>query len=132
MTTDLEKQFFDTFGIEPAYFYECSYKDKLDFGLNPSDDECPAKTSNIRCNTCDLGKKVLVGYRVITDRILLELICIAHQHIELGDYIDKQGLIGAVLRALIYCYECGIDNKFFYTSKEAQTLKQQVQALFKE
>ena len=128
MTTDLEKQFFDTFEIEPAYFYECSYKDKLDFGLNPSDDECPAKTSNIRCDACNLGKKVLVGYQAITDSILLELICLlsAYFSLEQENWFRKctsiKELKDWVLKA------------FIEVEKRSISIipKYQVQALFKE
>ena len=128
MVTELEKQFFDTFGIEPAYFYECSYKDKLDFGLNPSDDECPAKTSNIRCDACNLGKKVLVGYRVITDSILLELICLlsAYFSLEQENWFRKctsiKELKDWVLKA------------FIEVEKRSMSIipRYQVQALFKE
>lgn len=128
MTTDLEKQFFDTFGIGPAYFYECSYKDKLDFGLNPSDDECPAKTSNIRCDACNLGKKVLVGYQAITDSILLELICLlsAYFSLEQENWFRKctsiKELKDWVLKA------------FIEVEKQSMSIipRYQVQALFKE
>ena len=128
MTTDLEKQFFSTFGIEPAYFYECSYKDKLDFGLNPSDDECPAKTSNIRCDACNLGKKVLVGYQAITDSILLELICLlsAYFSLEQENWFRKctsiKELKDWVLKAFIEVEKRSISIIPRY----------QVQALFKE
>ena len=49
MTNDLEKQFFDTFGIEP--------KEQEIFVLK---------------------RMIIKEYPQITDRILLELICIAH------------------------------------------------------
>ena len=53
MTNELEKQFFDTFGIEPKL--KC---------IKPSDERCN------ECGCCELK------YPQITDRILLELICI--------------------------------------------------------
>jgi hypothetical protein len=62
MTSELEKQFFDTFGIEPK---------KLNF-----------KTMNCACGchdceNCDKYKNNFSkSYPQITDRILLELICL--------------------------------------------------------
>ena len=57
MTNEPEKQFFDTFGIEPKL--EC---------IKPSDERCN------ECGCCELK------YPQISDRILLELICICSQY----------------------------------------------------
>ena len=59
MTNKIEKQFFDTFGIEPSTKYDYCWKSKE-------------------------NKDKL--YPQITDRILLELICIANKY-----YIDLEG-----------------------------------------
>lgn len=63
MTTELEKQFFDTFGIEPKYktcvFKYCKNKKEYD------------------CENCDDREW---HYPQITDRILLELICVCSQY----------------------------------------------------
>ena len=64
MTTDLEKQFFDTFGIEPKK--GCTAYDK--FTEEEADIIC-----NDRCRACLYFDDV---YPQISDRILLELICI--------------------------------------------------------
>lgn len=64
MTTDLEKQFFDTFGIEP---YDRYYNCKANL-----EGECKAEKS---CCACEHSEDVYC-YPQITDRILLELICI--------------------------------------------------------
>lgn len=56
MTTDLEKQFFDTFDIQYEF---CS-----DIYLNPC---------KFQCDDCEFRTE---RYPEITDRILLELICI--------------------------------------------------------
>ena len=76
MTNDLEKQFFDTFGIEP---------------------------------------------KEITDRILLELICIAMDITDFGAS-DIDSLKEVVLQVLI-------DEMKYYNPKD---LKHQVRTLFKE
>lgn len=69
MTTEIEKQFFDTFGIVP----------KLDCK------RCGAKTFALgQCAEVDCKKT----YPQITDRILLELICINNRH-----YITLEDLI---------------------------------------
>lgn len=57
MTNELEKQFFDTFGIEPKL--DCKRCGAMNFALG-------------QCAEVDCEKT----YPQITDRILLELICI--------------------------------------------------------
>ena len=59
MTNELEKQFFDTFDIQYEF---CS-----DICLNPC---------KFQCNDCEFRTE---RYPQITDRILLELICIDNQ-----------------------------------------------------
>ena len=96
MITDLEKQFFDTFGIE--------------FNL----DENAYFTGTI-------------GYPEITDRILLELICILTKRFDYADQNwltkcnDTKELKVSVLRLLLLC-PTRIINEY----------KNQVQALFKD
>ena len=94
MTTELEKQFFDTFGIEPEPIYSELWADEL----------------------------VKYEYPQITDRILLELICILNNTLGFNTDIEK-----LKTKTLNYClstfYKKGIINDYF---------KQQVQALFKE
>ena len=59
MTNELEKQFFDTFGIEP----------KLVISLEDWE----------RCKDLPRAEELFKYYPQITDRILLELICIINQ-----------------------------------------------------
>ena len=61
MTTDLEKKFFETFGVEPRY--KCT-----DGALEPCDEQC---------NECGYYE---LSYPQITDHILLELICILNPY----------------------------------------------------
>jgi hypothetical protein len=70
MTNELEKQFFDTFGIEPHYYCadEYVFEAMLEY-------EC-TEGNREKCKTC---KKVGKTYPQITDRILLDLICIGTQ-----------------------------------------------------
>lgn len=109
MTNELEKQFFDTFGIEPIACNDCI--------------EC------YEANTTPFPWCEKLDYPQITDRILLELICI------LNDY-------GASY--LCYRFKRNIDDlkKEILTdlifsligenNANKKTLKQQVQALFEE
>ena len=62
MTNELEKQFFDTFGIEPKY----------EDGTCDMDDKCRCTD----CNTCQRINKF--NYPQITDTHYLKLICILH------------------------------------------------------
>lgn len=78
MTNELEEQFFDTFGIEPHYY--CADEYVFEAML---EHEC-TEGNREKCKTC---KKVCKSYPQITDRILLELICI------LSKYQENRGSI---------------------------------------
>ena len=93
MTNKIEKQFFDTFGIEPSTKYDYCWKSKK-------------------------NKDKL--YPQITDRILLELICIAHTSPVITFVSrDVRSLKEEVLMVL-----CNWVNN--------RSIKHQVQALFEE
>ena len=69
MTNELEKQFFDTFGIEPkkqCYYWDCPYSTGNIVNDTPMNER--------DCNSCKNPDKEI--YPQITDRILLELIII--------------------------------------------------------
>lgn len=63
MTNELEKQFFNTFGIEPREHKGCNSF------------PCSGK----ECENCNDYITYKVEYPTITDNILLELICIANE-----------------------------------------------------
>ena len=99
MTKELTKIFFDTFGIEPRH--TC-----IDGALEPCDEQC---------NECGYYE---LRYPQITDRILLELICIICPY-------------GAVLaRDVEYLKQQTLQNCI--NLYEQIDIKQQVQALFEE
>lgn len=105
MTTDIEKQFFDTFNIE---------KKQVDCG----------QLLRLDCEDCKTCKYSVYEYPEITDRILLELICV---------------LTKSKAMLPIICSENTQDLKdeILWDLIKAQTqfkkeIKQQVQALFKE
>ena len=102
MTTEIEKQFFDTFNIEKTQV-DCEQLLRLD------------------CEDCKTCKYSVYEYPEITDRILLELVCIA---MGVTDFraSNIEDLKEVVLEVLIN----GIK---YYNSEE---IKHQVQALFEE
>ena len=67
MTTEIEKQFFDTFGIEPrkqCYYWDCPYSTGNIVNDTPMNER--------DCNNCKNPDKEV--YPQITDHLLLELI----------------------------------------------------------
>lgn len=109
MTNELEKQFFDTFGIEPKY--KCT-----------TDGNCYFQ----ECSKCCWGR---CTYPQITDSILLELICLCP---DLDDvfFTDVEKLKETLLNSYIKIYK-------YYTEVErlsdcGKELKHQVRTLFEE
>lgn len=104
MTNELEKQFFDTFGIEPI-------------GCNDNK-KC---TGILDCTQCHNAK-----YPQITDRILLELIFLQPLSIEFKYPRNIKELKNTLLGYYIE------ELSLFAEPSEAEIFKQQVQALFRE
>lgn len=105
MTTDIEKQFFDTFGIEPI--------------THAVWDSTETKWKNFES---------WEDYPQITDRILLELICIDFEENPYkcrGGQTSVDEIKERILSDFIHEFENDL-----YLDKE--NIKQQVQALFKE
>lgn len=71
MITDIEKQFFETFGIKPRSYLLCT--------------SCWDCIDAQPCEQCHYGKLIEDEYPKITDRILLKLICILTCH-----YLDER------------------------------------------
>jgi len=111
MTTDIERQFFETFGIEPkkqCFNEDCIAKDETGYDEKICDDKCVY-----------IDKE----YPQITDRILLELICINAKSQDMyQDYyrIRSRDYNNLKIEILGDCM-C-----------EREDIKQQVQSLFKE
>ena len=108
MTNDLEKQFFSTFGIEPICPKGCTI-----IGLSRN------------CENCEYAY-----YPQITDRILLELICLNNRHyITLEDLIcpkNIETIKESVLKKLIERNNVMIEEGYSGFCVKA------VQALFEE
>ena len=99
MTTEIEKQFLDTFNIEKTQV-DCEQLLRLD------------------CEDCKTCKYSVYEYPEITDRILLELICIVNSRRILPN-LDVNGLKEYVLKELC-------------TMVVTEQFKTEVQSLFKE
>lgn len=111
MTNELEKKFFDTFGIEPKK--GCTAYDK--FTEEEADAIC-----NDKCAECSYLDDV---YPQITDRILLKLLVIMTRYTDIIEGFDSvQELKEFVLKDLMYSL----------TQQECDIVKQQVRKLFKE
>lgn len=120
MVSRLGKQFFDTFGISPkSRFRGCK------LGVKYYAEICDEQT----CIGCDEEIRK-TEYPQITDRILLELICLLNKY----SFLDLWGedikeLKGEVLDN---CITIALDGSLDEATQELKRYKQQVQALFKE
>lgn len=117
MTTDIEKQFFETFGIEPrtciASCDKCEHY-SYDYCLSGY---CTLDTDY---NDCGIAEKL---YPQITDRILLELICI------LSKYKKDKGSLLEIYEISLNELKEEILEKVIFRNKD---LNYQVHSLFKE
>lgn len=116
MTNEIEKTFFDTFGIKPkkqCYYWDCPYSTGdvvKDTPMNERD-----------CNSCKNPNKEI--YPQITNRILLELLVIMTRYTDIIEGFDSvQELKEFVLKDLMYSL----------TQPECDIVKQQVRTLFEE
>ena len=107
MTSKLEKEFFDTFGIVPKL--DCKRCGAADFALG-------------QCAEVDCEKT----YPQIADRILLELIFLQPLLIEFKYPRNIKELKNTLLRYYIK------ELSLFAEPSEAEIFKQQIKALFKE
>ena len=114
MTNQLQKQFFDTFGVEPKY--KCT-----------KDGNCYFQ----ECSKCGWYTRT---YPQITDRILLELICIINQ-IDLYFYDEYDYFMAVNYKDLkeeviVKCKRLADKNAFSEITGE--NIKHQVRTLFEE
>ena len=124
MVKEIEKNFFDTFGIEPEY----TYLVKDTFYTNNSHTYTATKDDLIdyfEGKNCGRYKVIEVykNYPQITDHILLELLVIMTRYTDIIDGFDNvQELKEFVLKELIYSL----------TQQECDIVKHQVRTLFEE
>lgn len=113
--SEIEKQFFETFGIEPikkCFNGDCIVKEEIGYDSNICDNKCVYIDRQ---------------YPHITDSVLLKLICIyiGYERIYMGIFeIDHFRRFILSLLMDLYKETINIDKK--------ERLKHQVQALFKE
>ena len=124
MTTEIEKQFFNTFKIKPKYTYLVS-----DMFYTSNSHSYEATKNDLieyfEGKNCGRYKvmKVYKFYPQITDHILLELLVIMTRYTDIIDGFDNvQELKEFVLKDLMYSL----------TQPECNIVKQQVRTLFEE
>ena len=125
MTNELEKQFFDTFGIEPRYEDACTVEDKYwdneelanEYGTFDQYMNCKCGDQENCTTECSCAYQREV-YPQITSDILLELICI------IGSiYICTQDRETLKEHILVQCMN---------TQMYSRDIKHQVRTLFEE
>ena len=122
MTTELEKQFFDTFGIEhEERYYNC--KDNLE-------GKCGIKCF---CECCDKSEEVYC-YPQITDKQYLELICIIADNMscfKVTGVKDKKLPCSELKKGILYLLiNSQNENIGLLTTTKKEDIKHQVQAIF--
>ena len=136
---EIKEKFYKTFDIKPKYYDACTLEDKywneqLDNQYGTFDSylsfECPHYGEGCY-STCEYAYD-RVTYPEITDRILLELICILNKFIMLNfSAIELNKLKDEILEECIKCMTTPFwDN--FKGEQNRKKLKHQVQSLFTE
>ena len=144
MTNELEKQFFDTFGIEPEIFTGCKLEKN-----NRKEDTCPFEKDGIMelCHkVCKYAFTEREIYPQISDRMLLELFDILRKYYNLDfwtiddsfvmDMRDKQASYtniiyrtgGDLKHSILSSLQLIVNRKLNYNEK----IKHQVRTLFEE
>ena len=109
MITDLEKQFFDTFGIEPITIYGCRCKSCAKHGINADMFKCMGEK-------CEYFVKGECFYPSISSYVLLKIAyCFKNLCIRVTDFNE--------------CKEFILEYSIKHINED---IKHQVQALFKE
>lgn len=114
MTTDIERQFFETFNIKRREYAHC-----CSMGCtNPNTD----------CDNCEYHEVYKSDYPEITDRILLELICILNNYGKNDTWaVSVENLKDCIL---VNCIKVIKEKDLKEIS--LNNFKHQIQALFKE
>ena len=125
MTTQLEQEFYNTFGIEPEPKYWCKRFDETRIA------DCNViKEPSKKCSKCENGYIKYRYYPVITAEKLLRLLCIVideynrNGHTFYLDSTNVKELKEDILDALIGCIDATCDL--------FETEVKQIQQLFKE
>lgn len=124
MTNELEKKFFDTFGIEPKYAYLVTdmFYTSNSHNYEATKNDLIKYFSDKNCGRYKVTE-VYKTYPQITDRILLELLVIMTRYTDIIEGFDSvQELKEFVLKDLMYSL----------AQPECDIVKQQVRRLFEE
>lgn len=133
--SEIEKQFFDTFGIEKLVNqrYHTSIYGSIENCIEKAKEW--SKETGIRIKNIEIASDELIYfdkvYRPqITDRILLELICIANQHEDYPISTNIKNIQARTLRILLRTEK--LYKKYYGSNVRYKKLVKQVRALFKE
>lgn len=120
MTNEIEKKFFEAFGIEPYdKYFKCSKQ--LEY-------ECECEKP---CECCELSEEVFC-YPTISDRILLKLICLlVAKYWKTKEHYYLTALDEEYLRKEILNDACYVIDGMLSREKEVDFINQ-VRALFGE
>ena len=116
MTDKLERTFFDTFGIEPKERKACN--------------SFPCSNPRKSCENCTDYTTYKIEYPQISDRILLELICMANQHEDYPISTNIKNIQARTLRILLRNEK--FYRNFYENDKRYKKFKHQVRTLFEE
>lgn len=117
MTNEIEEQFFDTFGIEAKQ--KCAKP-----LLKTTSEFCKAYKNCVGCDYNDLK------YPQITDRILLELICVANQYEDYPISTNIKNIQARTLRILLKTEK--FYKNYYGSDRRYKKLLKQVRTIFKE
>ncbi len=138
MTNKLEQEFFKTFDIEPKHNDACKLADKywyneslankfVTFDTYMEINGCPEKTKGCT-SECKHAYNQEV-YPKITDRILLELICMVNTHLDEGFWAEN---ITELKEEILNNCLLAINTNDYGVAGYEEDFKHQVQALFEE
>ena len=141
MTNELEKLFFQCFGIEPRYEDICTVEDKYwnnedlanEYGTFNQYMNCKCGNQENCTTECSCAYQREV-YPDITDHILLELICILNQ-VDLYFYGEEDCFIAVNyedLKEEVIAKCKRLADKNVFSEFTGEHIKAQVQALFEE
>lgn len=121
MTNEIEKKFFDAFGIKPEHSEYCYHECRI------------PELANIPCNKKNCPHyRIDIDYPAITDRILLKLICLLVAHYwKTKEHYYLTALDEECLRKEILNDACYVIDGMLSREKEVDFINQ-VRTLFGE
>ena len=130
MTNELEKKFFDTFGIEQSNM--CKYAKYGYEGTEGTWYFCAKNQKECWTYPSDTGcKDKMTSYPEITDRRLLNLICIANEYLDYPTSTNIKNIQARTLRILLRA-EKFYDKNHYGSNRQYKKLVKRVRKLFKE